>query len=131
MIKITFNNWEEVIEFAQDLVKRMSASAAPDQAPAAKAPKAPKAQKPAAPAPAETPAPTPEPAPAPTPAPAPAAEPAPWKVTKQDVQTKAIQLMDAGRQGELQALLAKYNVPALPSLSDDQLAGFMADMEAL
>lgn len=123
MIKITFNNWEEVIEFAQDLVKRMSASAAPDQAPAAKAPKAPKAQKPAAP--------TPEPAPAPTPAPAPAAEPAPWKVTKQDVQTKAIQLMDAGRQGELQALLAKYNVPALPSLSDDQLAGFMADMEAL
>ena len=123
MIKITFNNWEEVIEFAQDLVKRMSASAAPDQAPAAKAPKAPKAQKPAAP--------TPEPAPAPTPAPVPAAEPAPWKVTKQDVQTKAIQLMDAGRQGELQALLAKYNVPALPSLSDDQLAGFMADMEAL
>ena len=123
MIKITFNNWEEVIEFAQDLVKRMSASAAPDQAPAAKAPKAPKAQKPAAP--------TPEPAPAPTPAPVPAAEPAPWKVTKQDVQTKAIQLMDAGRQGELQALLAKYNVPALPSLSDDQLAGFMADMDAL
>ena len=127
MIKITFNNWEEVIEFAQDLVKRMSASAALDQAPAAKAPKAPKAQKPAAP----TPEPASAPTPAPTPAPAPAAEPAPWKVTKQDVQTKAIQLMDAGRQGELQALLAKYNVPALPSLSDDQLAGFMADMEAL
>ena len=62
----------------------------------------------------------------------PEATPAPVKsITKQDVQTKAIALMDAGKQAQLQALLAKYNVPALPSLKDDQLAAFYADLEVL
>ena len=116
MIKLTFNTWEETLEFAKKIVAEAPKTVV----------KAPKTVAEAA-----APVPTQAPTPAPTPAPAPAAEPAPWKVTKQDVQTKAIQLMDAGRQGALQALLAKYNVPALPSLSDDQLAGFMADMEAL
>ena len=68
-----------------------------------------------------------------TPAPVPAASaPAPWKtVTRQDVQTKAIALMDAGKQTQLQALLMKYKVPALPSIPEDQLAAFMADLEVL
>lgn len=68
-----------------------------------------------------------------TPAPAPSAPaPAPWKaVTRQDVQTKAIALMDAGKQTQLQALLMKYGVPALPSIPEDQLAAFMADLEVL
>ena len=78
-------------------------------------------------------APTPEPEPAPAPAPAPAA-PVPAAapaVTRQAVQTKAIALMDAGKQEQLQALLKKYNVPALPSIPEDQLAAFMADLEAV
>jgi len=68
-----------------------------------------------------------------TPASAPAATAAaPWKaVTRQEVQTKAIALMDAGKQTQLQALLMKYNVPALPSIPEDQLAAFMADLEVL
>ena len=119
MIKIKFDTWEELKEFAKKIV--------------AEAPKT-VAEAPKTVAEAATPAPAPAPAPdpAPAPAPEPASAPAPKKVTKQDVQAKAIQLMDAGRQDELQALLAKYNVPALPSLVDEQqLARFMADMEAL
>ena len=127
MIKLTFDTWGEVVEFAKDITKNMGTSAAPEPAPTAKTTKASKAQKAAAPAPEEAPT----PAPAATPASAAAPEPAPWKVTKQDVQTKAIQLMDSGKQAQLQQLLAKYNVPALPSLDESQLAGFMADMEAL
>ena len=52
-------------------------------------------------------------------------------VTKQEVQAKAIAQMDAGKQAELQALLKKYGVPALPSIPDDQLAAFYADLEVL
>ena len=63
---------------------------------------------------------------------APAPAPAPVKtVSRQDVQTKAIALMDAGKQTQLQALLMKYGVPALPSIPEDQLAAFMADLEVL
>ena len=75
---------------------------------------------PAAPAPAPEPAPEPESLPRDAPA-----------VTRQAVQTKAIALMDAGKQEQLQALLKKYNVPALPSIPEDQLAAFMADLEAV
>lgn len=52
-------------------------------------------------------------------------------VTKQEVQAKAIAQMDAGKQTELQALLKKYGVPALPSIPDEQLAAFYADLEVL
>lgn len=110
-IKLEFNNWDEVLGFAA----RISGSVR-------------------VPMPGEvvvTPAvvatPAPEPAPAPVaPAPAPVK-----KVTRQDVQTKAIALMDAGKQEQLQGLLRKYNAPALPSIPEDQLAAFMADLEAL
>ena len=126
MIKLTFNTWEETLEFAKKIVAEAPKTVA-------KAPKT--VAEAAAPVPTQAPEPAPAPAPAPEPAPAPAPTPAPTpepkKITKQDVQTKAIQLMDAGRQDQLQALLAKYNVPALPSLVDEQLAGFYADMEAL
>lgn len=124
MIKVTCNTWEELVEFAKKIVGEEA------PAPAAKAPKA-KAQKAAAPAPTETLAPDPAPA-APQPEPE-AAAPAKKAVTFPDVQARAIALMDAGKQAQLQALLAKYNVPALPGLKDDQqkLEEFMADMEAL
>jgi len=64
--------------------------------------------------------------PAPEPAPAPKRT-----VTRQEIQGKAIALMDAGKQDQLQALLTKYGVPALPSIPEDQLAAFMADLEAV
>ena len=65
---------------------------------------------------------------------APAAAPAPApvkKVTYQDLQAKAIALMDQGKQEQLKALLQRYNVPALPSLTEEQYWSFMADMEAM
>lgn len=52
-------------------------------------------------------------------------------VTRQDVQNKAISLMDAGKKEQLQGLLKKYNVQALPSVPEDKLAEFMADLEAV
>lgn len=122
MIKVTCNTWEELVEFARKIVGEEA------PAPAAKAPKA-KTQKAAATAPMETLAPDPAPA---VPQPEPEA-PAKKAVAFQDVQTKAISLMDDGKQAQLQALLAKYGVEALPGLKDDQqkLEAFMADMEAL
>ena len=53
------------------------------------------------------------------------------KVTYQDLQAKAIALMDQGKQEQLKALLQRYSVPALPSLTEGQYSGFMADMEAM
>lgn len=59
-------------------------------------------------------------------------KPAPKRnVTRQEIQGKAIALMDSGNQDQLQALLKKYNVPALPSIPEDQLEAFMADLEAI
>ena len=52
-------------------------------------------------------------------------------VTRQAVQAKAIALMDEKKQDALQALLKKYGVPALPLIPDNQLAAFMADLEAI
>ena len=107
-------------EELKKFVEMMGSGAAP-------APKK-KAQAAAAPTPEPAPVPAAEPKPELPWAPVPAAAPA---VTRQAVQTKAIALMDAGKQEQLQALLKKYNVPALPSIPEDQLAAFMADLEAV
>ena len=112
-ITITLNSEEELMAFMD---KYLAPAAAP--APAAPAPVK------AAPAPAPVPV-APAPA-APAPAPAPVK-----KVTYQDLQAKAIALMDQGKQEQLKALLQRYNVPALPSLTEEQYWGFMADMEAM
>lgn len=69
-------------------------------------------------------APDPEPAPAPLPVPAP-------QVTMAQVTEKAISLMDAGKQTQLQMLLAKYGVMGLPQLPEEKLAEFYADLEVL
>ena len=121
-ITVIFENTEECRRFLldPDYIRTKEGVTAQTAAPAA----------PAEPAPVNTaPAPAmPAPAPAmPAPAPAPAAK----KVTRTDVQAKAIALMDAGKQTELQALLQKYGVPALPSVPEDKLAAFLADMEAI
>lgn len=60
-----------------------------------------------------------------------AAKPQQKNVSRQDVQAKAIALMDAGKQEMLQALLQKYQVPALPSIPEEQLGAFLADLEAM
>lgn len=68
--------------------------------------------------PASAPDPKPEPAPAP-------------QVTMAQVTEKAISLMDAGKQTQLQTLLAKYGVMGLPQLPEEKLAEFYADLEVL
>ena len=120
-ITITLNSEEELMAFMD---KYLAPKAAPTPVQAAPAPAAPTpaVPAPAAPAPASV-----APAPAPVaPAPAPVK-----KVTYQDLQAKAIALMDQGKQEQLKALLQRYNVPALPSLTEEQYWGFMADMEAM
>ena len=133
-IVITLNSEEELKTFLANMAQGTQASqpaavnptATPVSATAANVPAAPKS----APAAASDPAPATVPAAAPAPAPEPK-KPEPAKITKQAVQTKAIALMDQGKQQQLMYLLAKYNVPALPNLPDDQLAAFMADLEVL
>lgn len=120
MIKLECNTWEELENLARKVLGIK---------PAADASQITRVVRPAILEPVTTPL-APIPDPVPTPAPAPA--PAPVKtVTRQDVQAKAIQLMDAGKQDQLQQLLTKYGVPALPSVPDDKLAAFMADLEAM
>ena len=113
-IKLEFDNWNEVLEFAGQIGGQIGGREVKVPAPM---------EATVTPAVVATPAPEPAPAPA---APAPVK-----KVTRQDVQTKAIALMDAGKQEQLQGLLQKYGAPALPSIPEDQLAAFMADLEAL
>lgn len=115
-IVITLNSEEELIQFLENM-KKMPAKA--EQKTAAAAPVA-SAIAPQMTSVSATTGLTPAPAPAPV-----------KTVSRQDVQTKAIALMDAGKQTQLQALLMKYNVPALPSIPEDQLAAFMADLEVL
>lgn len=120
-ITITLNSEEELMAFMDKYLAPAAAPAPAAPAPVKAAPAAP-AQAPAAPTPVPV-----APAPAPVaPAPAPVK-----KVTYQDLQAKAIALMDQGKQEQLKALLQRYNVPALPSLTEEQYWGFMADMEAM
>ena len=133
MIRVECESWKEFLEFCRtvtldtDLPWAMSANVVQPTENATLQEPAPVAPALVTPAPvAPAPEPVVAPAPAPTPAPAPAKA-----VTYQDVQTKAIALMDAKKQDQLQALLKKYNVPALPSLPEDQYAAFLADMEAV
>ncbi len=115
LIKAEFNSYDEMIQFCYEMVsKEESVAAAAKPEPPVPVVTA------AAPDPAQTPK-TPDPEPAPV----------VHTVTRQDVQTKAIALMDAGKQAQLQELLKKYGVPALPSIPEDQLPAFMADLEVI
>lgn len=118
MIRLECNTWEELIELIGTILNTETAKN--DK----KLQKTDRNEQ----KPAETVANT---APAPTPAAPVPANAAPKAVTRQDVQVKAIALMDAGKQAQLQALLVKYGVPALPALPEDRLADFMADLGAV
>ena len=121
-IVITLNSNEELMKFLS-ATNRNKTEGAPAPVAAFDLP---------AEAPAVKQAPEPEPASEPEPTPEPEPEPAPAQtVTRQDVQAKAIALMDAGKQKQLQDLLKKYGVPALPSIPEDQLTAFMVDLEVL
>lgn len=63
--------------------------------------------------------------------PATAPAPEPKKVTMEMITEKAIKLMDAGRQADLQALLGRYGVIGLPSLQEDKWAEFYAQLEVM
>ena len=54
-------------------------------------------------------------------------------VSMDDIKRKALSLMDAGRQPELEMLLRRYGVQSLPELEADpvKLAAFAADLEAM
>lgn len=112
LIKAEFNSYDEMIQFCYEMVSKEESVAA--------------AAKPELAVPVVTAA-------APNSVQAPDPEPAPvvHTVTRQDVQTKAIALMDAGKQAQLQELLKRYGVPALPSIPEDQLPAFMADLEVI
>lgn len=56
---------------------------------------------------------------------------APQTFTVEQLAAAASALVDAGRVGELQALLAKYGVPGLPQLPPDQLGAFATDLRAM
>lgn len=120
-IVVKFSNFDEMEQFAAQIAaKDKPQYAAADAIPAVVTP----VIVPAAPAA--------EPAVLAIPEPEPASASAPErKVTRQEVQVKAIALMDQGRQEDLMALLAKYQVSALPDIREDQLPAFMADLEVL
>ena len=121
MIRIECNTWEELVEICQKIT-----GVTVVEAPEAKVSMLEPVQPAVAKAP-ETVAKAPE-----TVATALASVPvSEKKVTRQEVQAKAIALMDAKKQEQLQALLQKYGVPALPSIPEERLAAFMADMEAI
>ena len=135
MIRIECNTWEELTEIAHKIISAAGAASEQQEVPSKQ--RIMSVVTPAVIEPVKTPlAPIPDvaeevpfeelPKPEPAPAPAPART-----VTRQEVQAKAIALMDAKKQDQLQALLKKYNVPALPSIPEDQLAAFMADLEAM
>ena len=62
-------------------------------------------------------------------------KPAPEKKvpSMDDIKRRALSLMDAGRQPELEMLLKRYGVQSLPELEADpvKLAAFAADLEAM
>lgn len=114
-ITVEFNNFDEMFSFCKETLGTNPEPPKKDDKPQSGV------------APAVNPDPVPPPAPKPVPAPV----PAPVKVTLPDVTAKAVQLIDAGRQEELHVLLAKYEVPALPSIPPEKLADFLKDLEAL
>lgn len=147
-VQVTLTSPEEFVSFFEFMQNRNNPNpkplnayvAAPSPEPAAShaaavaalgapvsAPAAP-VSAPATPDPAPVAAPQPAPVPQPAPAPAPAA-PAPKTVSRADVQSKAIALVDAGKKEVLQGLLRKFGVLALPNIPDELLGAFMAALE--
>ena len=51
--------------------------------------------------------------------------------TADDLARAAVTLMDAGRQADLQELLAKYSVDSLPNLDRSQYGAFATDLRGL
>lgn len=144
-VQVTLTSPEEFVSFFEFMQNRNNPNpkplnayvAAPSPEPAASHAAAVAAlgapvSAPAAPDPAPVAAPQPAPAqssdlldipPIPTPA------PAPKTVSRADVQSKAIALVDAGKKEVLQGLLRKFGVLALPNIPDEQLTAFMAALE--
>ena len=117
MIHVDFMDFNEMAEFARQLLggqagKVPEAPAVPVQAQAAAVPTAPVVTAPAAAAPA-------------TPAqPAAAVPTAQSSYTLDDLARAGMTLMDSGRQGDLLQLLARFGVDALPALPQAQYGAF-------
>lgn len=51
--------------------------------------------------------------------------------TRDDLTRAAVSLIDSGKKADLQALLEKFGVSALPSLPKDHYAAFAGELKAL
>lgn len=70
-------------------------------------------------------------APAPAPVPVPAVPTSTVSYTQDDLARAAMTLMDAGRQGELQALLAQFGVATLPNLAPEHYGAFATALRGM
>lgn len=57
--------------------------------------------------------------------------PSPVTYTRDDLTRAAVSLIDSGKKADLQALLEKFGVSALPSLPKDHYVAFAGELKAL
>ena len=144
-IVATFNNFEELTEFARAISGISSDAVAPvpavqqpvppapavQQTPVQQTPVAPVQQTPVAPV---APAPVTPVAPVAPVQQTPAASSVPvgaHDYSLDEISVAAMQLMDTGRQSELQQLLAGFGVPSLPALPKAQYGAFATQLRAM
>lgn len=154
-INVVFEDFEEMQAFASKLLggdkaQPVSKAAETQPAPVGQQAKPAPAIQPvpaAVPVPSAQPVPVVPPAPAvqpvPVAVPVPAVQPAPVAAPQQPVPTAAptyslddlaraaMTLMDAGRQAELQQLLARFGVEALPMLPQAHYGAFATELRGL
>ena len=143
MIVLRFNDFDEMMRFAETLTglagngtptapepvpTPASAFTAPQPAAPWQAPMAPPAQAPVQQPPVQPVAPGIPPAPAPVPPAVPASAPS---YTPDDLARAAMTLMDSGRQQELIGLLQNIRVSSLPDLRPDQYGAFATALRGM
>lgn len=110
---------KKLLDAIDRLIEAISANKAPAAAPVAALTEEPKED----PAPQEMPA-QPEPEPA-------KEEPAPPAYSKDEVQRMAIQKIQAGNRDVVKALIEKYGAKRVGDVTEDKLAAFAAELEAI
>lgn len=149
MITVEFIDFNDMMTFARQLAGMETviqtekteipadpkAAVAPPQNVVPVTPAPPQAMIPAAPVPT-APMPPQETVPvqtptAPMPAPVPAVPTSTVSYTQDDLARAAMTLMDAGRQSDLQALLAQFGVATLPNLAPEHYGAFATALRGM